>query len=64
MKYFNILLSLAAVASGAALRDSSSEPGAALPMGELGWSGRITPGGPIVKVWGDDLDVSQALIDM
>lgn len=59
MKHFNAILNLAAVAAGAALR-ASSEPGPPLPLGELGWEGSITPGGPVVKVWGESFDVSEA----
>lgn len=59
MKYLtSILLGLAATATGAAIT-TRSELDAPLPMGEIGWEGIITPGGPLVKIWGADLDVRQ-----
>ena len=47
------LMACKAVLAAVALDESSS-----LPRGELGWSGSVTPGGPEVEYWGEDLDVS------
>jgi hypothetical protein len=56
MKHLNIVLSLAAAVAGATLPGPSAS-GLPLPLGEMGWTGSITPGGPVVQVWGADLDV-------
>ncbi|KAH6685426.1 hypothetical protein F5X68DRAFT_233171 [Plectosphaerella plurivora] len=61
MKHFSILLSLVAAAAGAAL-SPRADSGLTLPLGEIGWEGSVTPGGPVVKVWGADLDDIEAKI--
>lgn len=57
MKHISIFLSLAAAVAGATL-GPRADAGPPLPVGEIGWEGSVTPGGPVVKVWGADLDVS------
>ncbi|KAH7353844.1 hypothetical protein B0T11DRAFT_300918 [Plectosphaerella cucumerina] len=61
MKHLNIVLSLAAAVAGATLPGPSAS-GLPLPLGEMGWTGSITPGGPVVQVWGADLDDIEAKI--
>ncbi|KAH7353391.1 hypothetical protein B0T11DRAFT_356454 [Plectosphaerella cucumerina] len=63
MKHVGVLLSLAAAAAGAAIGSRSlPESGPPLPMGEIGWEGSVIPGGPLVKIWGADLDDIEAKI--
>lgn len=51
------------VASAAAAAVNTGNPtavegGLPLPLGEIGWEGVVTPGGPSVKVWGASFEVS------
>jgi hypothetical protein len=50
------------VASAAAAAVNTGNPtavegGLPLPLGEIGWEGVVTPGGPSVKVWGASFEV-------
>lgn len=53
MKVAVVLSGLAASVSAAAV--GTDLP---LPLGEVGWSGSVTPGGPLLEYWGTDFDVS------
>lgn len=53
MKSAAVVLGLVASATAAAVGEKLP-----LPLGELGWSGSVTPGGPILEYWGTDFEVS------
>ncbi|KAH7347503.1 hypothetical protein B0T11DRAFT_359937 [Plectosphaerella cucumerina] len=55
------------VASAAAAAVNTGNPtavegGLPLPLGEIGWEGVVTPGGPSVKVWGASFEDIEAKI--
>ncbi|KAF5009150.1 hypothetical protein FDECE_4594 [Fusarium decemcellulare] len=58
MKLSLTMLGLVAAAAGAALPDDKLP----LPLGQVGWEGRVTPDGPIEEYWGDDFDEIEAKI--
>ncbi|KAL0943370.1 uncharacterized protein CTRU02_201256 [Colletotrichum truncatum] len=55
------VLGFVASAAAAALATPSGLP---QPLGELGWEGVITPGGPKVEVWGSSFEDIQAKIQV
>ncbi|KAM0274303.1 hypothetical protein ACHAQH_007977 [Verticillium albo-atrum] len=57
MKPTSVLLGFAAHAAAAALGDNLP-----LPLGEIGWVGSVTPGGPELEYWGIDFEEIEAKI--
>lgn len=58
MQHFAIFLSFIASAMTAAVPPSLQPP---LPIGEIGWQGSVTPGGPMIEVWGQSFEVRDPL---
>ncbi|KAH7375439.1 hypothetical protein B0T11DRAFT_293122 [Plectosphaerella cucumerina] len=58
MKSAVIVLGLVANAAAAAVGENLPP----LPLGDLGWSGSVTPGGPVLEYWGQDFADIEAKI--
>jgi hypothetical protein len=57
MKSAVVVLGLVANAAAAAVGENLPP----LPLGELGWSGSVTPGGPVLEYWGQDFEVVNSI---
>ena len=57
MKHITVLFGFVASAMAAVVPPAPALP---LPLGEVGWQGSVTPGGPTIEVWGESFEVRDA----